>query len=73
MTDEQKYAEVLKGLGELLFDKNMTISCQKYEIDRLKAKLEAAEAERDAATADLKIAGEELAAALGMNGGTHIG
>lgn len=47
MTDEQKYNAVLKELGELLQSKNTTISCQKWQIDQLKEKLEAAEKERD--------------------------
>ena len=45
MTDEQKYAEVLKELGALLADKNTTISCQKWQIEQLKEKLAAAEKE----------------------------
>lgn len=47
MTDEQRYSAVLKELGEVLQEKNTTISCQKWQIDELKAKLAAAEAERD--------------------------
>lgn len=50
MTDEQKYSAVLKELGEVLTSKNTTISCQSWQIDQLKEKLKAAEAERDAAT-----------------------
>ena len=53
MTDEQKYSAVLKELGELLQNKNTTISCQKWQIDELKAKLEAAEKERDDTLHDL--------------------
>ena len=49
MTDEQKYSVVLKELGELLQEKNTTICCQKWQIDELKATLEAAEEERDLA------------------------
>jgi chromosome segregation ATPase len=45
MTNEQKYSEVLKELGALLADKNATISCQKWQIDDLKKKLEKAEQE----------------------------
>ena len=45
MTDEQKYSAVLKELGELLANKNATISFQRWHIDQLKEKLEAAEAE----------------------------
>jgi hypothetical protein len=47
MTDEQKYSVVLKELGELLQGKNTTISCQRWQIDELKAKLEAAEKQMD--------------------------
>ena len=47
MTDEQRYSAVLKELGEVLQHKNTTISCQKWQIDQLKEKLEAAEVERD--------------------------
>lgn len=51
MTDEQKYSAVLKELGEVLKDKNTTISCQKWQIDQLKEKLAAAEDEKRRATA----------------------
>lgn len=54
MTDEQRYNAVLKELGELLTEKNMTISCQSWDIDQLREKLAAAEAERDNAIAELK-------------------
>lgn len=54
MTDEQKYSAVLKALGEVLTSKDTTISCQSWEIDQLKEKLAAAEAERDNAVAELK-------------------
>lgn len=53
MTDEQRYSAVLKELGEVLTNKNLTIRCQAWQIDELKAKLEAAEKERDAAVAEL--------------------
>lgn len=43
MTDEQKYSAVLKELGELLQDKNTTISCQRWQIEELQEKLAAAE------------------------------
>lgn len=43
MTEEQKYSEVLKALGELLAENNRTIRLANYEIDNLKAKLEEAE------------------------------
>lgn len=49
MTDEQKYSAVLKELGEVLQNKNTTISCQSWEIDQLKEKLAVAEKTRDAA------------------------
>lgn len=45
MTDEQKYTAILKELGELLDNKNATISCQKWQIEQLKEKLAAAEKE----------------------------
>lgn len=45
MNDKQKYAAVLEELGEVLQSKNTTISCQKWQIDQLKEKLEAAEKE----------------------------
>lgn len=61
MTDEQKYNAVLKELGELLQNKNTTISCQKWQIDQLKEKLEAAEKERDADKQQIKMLKEELA------------
>lgn len=54
MTDEQRYSAVLKELGELLTSKNLTISCQGWQIDELKAKLEAAEKERDSLQARLE-------------------
>ena len=63
MTNEQKYSAVLEGLGELLQSKNTTISCQQWQIDQLKEKLEAAEKERDN-TADRRIAVEAVAAQL---------
>lgn len=47
MNDEMKYNAVLKELGEVLQEKNTTITCQKWQIDNLKEKLAAAEKERD--------------------------
>lgn len=47
MTDEQRYSAVLKQLGEVLQEKNTTISCLRWQIDELKEKLAAAEEERD--------------------------
>lgn len=45
MTEEQKYSVVIKELGELLQNKNTTISCQSWQIDQLEEKLAAAEEE----------------------------
>lgn len=42
MTDEQRYSAVIKELGEVLQEKNTTISCQAWQIDELKEKLEEA-------------------------------
>ncbi len=63
MTDEQRYSAVLKELGAVLQDKNTTISCQKWQIDELTAKLTAAENERDCALHELDIAEKRLQAA----------
>jgi chromosome segregation ATPase len=60
MTDEQKYNAVLKELGELLQNKNTTISCQKWQIDQLKEKLAAAEEERDFAKEKLADASRSI-------------
>ena len=49
MTDVQKYAEVLKELGQLIADRNLTIQCNEYIISDLRRKLAAAEEQRDAA------------------------
>lgn len=49
MTDEQKYSAVLRELGEVLQDKNTTISVQSWQIDQLKEKLACAEYEREKA------------------------
>lgn len=56
MTDEQRYSAVLRELGEVLQNKNTTISCQKWQIEELQARAIAAEEERD-------FAKERLAAA----------
>lgn len=61
MTDEQRYSAVLKELGEVLQDKNTTICCQKWQIEELEAKLEAAEKERDKMLEKLGDAGIEIA------------
>lgn len=75
MTDEQRYSAVLKELGEVLQEKNTTISCQKWQIDQLKEKLEAAETERDFAKeklADASIAIDLLQAEVkGLKGGAE--
>lgn len=63
MTDEQKYSAVLKELGEVLQNKNTTISCQSWEIDQLKEKLAAAEKARDAAIKHAASLDEQLLAA----------
>lgn len=63
MTDEQKYSAVLKELGEVLQNKNTTISCQRWQIDELTAKLTAAENERDCALHELEVAEKRLAQA----------
>ena len=60
MTDEQRYSAVLKELGEVLQDKNTTISCQKWQIDQLKEKLAAAEKERDEMRAEWEMTAELL-------------
>lgn len=60
MTDEQKYNAVLKELGEVLQSKNTTIRCQKWQIDQLTEKLEAAEAERDFAKEKLEDADRSI-------------
>lgn len=63
MTDEQRYSAVLRELGEVLQDKNTTISCQKWQIDELKAKLEKAEAELENKTEHLVKCATSLAEA----------
>lgn len=62
MTDEQKYNAVLKELGAVLQDKNTAITCLKWQIDGLKAKLAAAEAERDNAKEELDIVNAQVLA-----------
>lgn len=73
MTDEQRYSAVLKELGEVLQDKNTTISCQKWQIDNLKEKLAAAEKELDFAKEKLADAGIKISMLLeeveGLKGG----
>ena len=53
-TDELNYGAVLRELGAVLEEKNMTISCQKLQIEQLKEKLAKTEYERDEAIAELK-------------------
>ncbi len=60
MTDTQKYSVLLKELGELLENKNMTISYQKWQIEQLKEKLVAAEEERDLAKEKLADASRSI-------------
>ena len=43
MSDEMKYCEVLKQIGEILHQKKQYIEMRHFEIDRLKEKLEQAE------------------------------
>lgn len=43
MTDEQKYNELLKAIGQYLRIKNDEIIIQEYEISTLRKKLETAE------------------------------
>ena len=73
MTDEQRYSAVLRELGEVLQEKNTTISCQKWQIDELKEKLAAAEAERDEARkqyeASTKLLDATLAEIVQLKGG----
>lgn len=72
MTNEQKYAEVLKALGAVLLDKDIAISCKDYRIQELEKKLEAAEAERDKVRAEFGIlehSYEALIATFEQNGG----
>jgi chromosome segregation ATPase len=64
MTDEQRYSAVLKELGEVLQEKNTTIRCQKWQIDQLKEKLEAAEKECDFAKEKLADAGVKISILL---------
>lgn len=71
MTNEQKYAEVLKALGEVIAQKDLAISAKDFCIADLKQKLEAAERERDNARAEYEIAAELYAniALTEQNGG----
>ena len=64
MTTEQKYNAVLTELGEVLQNKNTTISCQKWQIEQLTEKLAAAEEERDFAKEKLADAGIKIAVLL---------
>lgn len=60
MTDEERYSAVLKELGEVLQEKNTTISCQKWQIEELEAKLAAAVEERDLAKEKLADASRSI-------------
>lgn len=64
MTDEQKYNAVLKELGEVLQNKNTTISCQSWQIDQLKEKLAAAEKKCDEQFQHILKLNDELVAVL---------
>ena len=48
-TTEQKYGEVLKALGEVIADKNLTICLHENTIQQLKKQLAAAEQEKETA------------------------
>lgn len=43
MTDEQKYMQLLKELGEVLLEKNNTIKMKDYQIEALTNRLSDAE------------------------------
>lgn len=43
MTTEQKYAELLKEVGELLHEKNNKIIVQKFQIEELERQLRTAQ------------------------------
>lgn len=45
MTDEQKYIELLKELGELIMQKNIYINTREYRIESLQRLLDSAEKE----------------------------
>lgn len=64
MNDDQRYSAVLKELGEVLQEKNTTINCQRWQIETLKEKLEAAERECDFAKDKLADAGIKIATLL---------
>lgn len=46
-TTDQKYGEVIKALGEVIADKNLTICLHEGTIQSLKEQLDVAVAERD--------------------------
>lgn len=64
MTNEQKYSALLRELGEVLQGKNMTIDCQRWQIEELEKKLAAAEEERDFAKEKLADAGVKISILL---------
>lgn len=45
MTDERKFIELLKEMGELLMQKNNYLNMKEFQIERLESKLTAAEKE----------------------------
>lgn len=47
LTSEQKYSELLKALGEVIAEKNLTICLHENTIQQLKEQHAAAEKERD--------------------------
>ena len=65
--DEKKYNAVLKELGDVLEKKNAAINVQKWEIEELKEKLSAAEAELAFAKEKLAEASVHINALLDEN------
>lgn len=53
MTPQQKHAVLLEELGELLQNKNTTITVLRWQLEELEAKLAAAENELKTARAEL--------------------
>lgn len=60
-TDEQKYAALLKEVGELLDKKNLTISINDGTINYLREALTKAEKERDFFKAEVTMLQNDLA------------
>lgn len=48
MTGGEAYYELLKEIGEIIHNKNLTISVQGYEIERLKKRVAELEAGKEA-------------------------